>query len=1095
MKAIATIFFSLLGASCLFGQLPYAEPGAPLVQIFGPEEYNASPENFEMLQAPSGFLYVGNHDGVLEFDGTSWRTILIDDKNPAYSLALDEEGTIFVGGQTEIGYLEADSLGQLQYKSLIPEVPKEYREFGGAYKNFSTAEGVFFLSSHALFRWKDGHMHILGKRAQSRFFGGYCVNDEIYVLSINEGIVKVEGDSLMLVLDVDGYRNQVVNNILPISHDGTEGFLLLTLEGNFFFFDATWKPASFSSDPFIEPFLQQHSADYMMSLRDHNILILTFSGAILLMDDQGRLERMWSKDEGLLEAHAKFAILDRQKGLWITTDHGLQRIEMYAPYSFWGETKGLAGGVRQVLHTHDRLYVGNRLGFHRQQFVPVSQGTSSFNKLEGIPNVFAKMALPADSLFVGTYYSLNKISYSGKVGDGLQLPIEDLLALEKTNRHLLLLGFSNGIGVIEKLHEEDSWNFVAHFPEFTTGVHSFAEDPSGALWVGSAYDGIRKFLISDFEVMLDTSGKEIFTYLSDLKPEILFYGEEKGVPKGAILPFFHNDSLWIATTKGLLSYQEGSDQFVPSLRFGVDSSFHVWDVAQSENGDLWMLLEKENKKEIGKWEKEGTDSWRHDILPRIAKTDPPTYLYPDPNEAGILWIGGGKGLYRYDEKVNTSEQIAFSAYIREVRASDNAYSPLESHELPYASNALFFRFAAPAFTEPAMTEYQYLLEGFDSDWSAWSTRTDKEYNNLLEANYRFRVRARDIEGNISQEGVFIFEILPPWYRTMWARSVFSLLGIMLILLLVSFYNRWRLRQLQERNQELEQTVEERTEEIRVKNEELQVTLETLKTTQEQLIMQEKMASLGQMTAGIAHEIKNPLNFIYNFAEGANEIFDEFKEDLLAYQQSGSQEDYEALAETIHLLKENNQDILNNGKRANEVVNSMMNHANDNKGEKRITDLNQLLVEQLDLALAAYQTPGKTLEAQIIKDLSPNLPQISIFPQEFGRVMLNLIRNAFDAMAEKQTQSDSSYQPELQLRSFLENGQVVISMKDNGTGIPDSHLDKIFQPFFTTRPAGQGNTGLGLSISYDIITKGHQGSIEIQSEEGEFTEFIIRLPIK
>jgi two-component system NtrC family sensor kinase len=266
------------------------------------------------------------------------------------------------------------------------------------------------------------------------------------------------------------------------------------------------------------------------------------------------------------------------------------------------------------------------------------------------------------------------------------------------------------------------------------------------------------------------------------------------------------------------------------------------------------------------------------------------------------------------------------------------------------------------------------------------------------------------------------------------------------------------------------------EELAESNYQLGESLDHLQQTQQQLIMQEKMASLGQMTMGIAHEIKNPLNFVNNFAEGADEMIEELAEDLEQLKTNPDPEKLAFIIETLSMLKEANQDILINGKRADQIINSMMDHANDNQSEKQEVDLNQLIEEQTNLAQLGYQAESNDFQVNITQTLSEKIPVISLFPQEFGRVLLNLISNAMYAMEMKQKETESPYQPELQIRSTYEDNLVKIYLRDNGTGIPKEALPRIFEPFYTTKPTGKGNTGLGLAISYDIITKGLQGRL-------------------
>jgi signal transduction histidine kinase len=259
----------------------------------------------------------------------------------------------------------------------------------------------------------------------------------------------------------------------------------------------------------------------------------------------------------------------------------------------------------------------------------------------------------------------------------------------------------------------------------------------------------------------------------------------------------------------------------------------------------------------------------------------------------------------------------------------------------------------------------------------------------------------------------------------------------------------------------------------------------LKSTQQQLIQSEKMASLGELTAGIAHEIQNPLNFVNNFSDVNKELVDELKAELT----TGNMQLANEIADDI---KDNEEKINHHGKRADAIVKGMLQHSRRSSGIKEPTDINALADEYLRLAYHGLRAKDKSFNADIRTDFDNNIGKINIIPQDIGRVVLNLINNAFYAVNEKQTHNLNGYEPTVSVSTKKNNGKVEIKVADNGNGIPQKVLDKIFQPFFTTKPTGQG-TGLGLSLSYDIV-KAHGGELKVETKEGEGSDFIILLPV-
>ena len=314
------------------------------------------------------------------------------------------------------------------------------------------------------------------------------------------------------------------------------------------------------------------------------------------------------------------------------------------------------------------------------------------------------------------------------------------------------------------------------------------------------------------------------------------------------------------------------------------------------------------------------------------------------------------------------------------------------------------------------------------------------------------------------------------------------LGVLLLFALFLYHNNQKEKKAKNLLQEQKEKVES--------------TLSQLKATQAQLIQSEKLASLGELTAGIAHEIQNPLNFVNNFAEVSAEMLGEMKEEIKA----GNTSEVIALADD---LEQNLSKINHHGQRASSIVKGMLEHSRASTGVKEPTDLNALADEFLRLAYHGLRAKDNNFNAAMETHFDHDLPLVSVIPQDIGRVLLNLINNAFYAVAERSRSTvhqwasvgvtsshadttRASYQPTVTVSTQKSNNQIIVKVKDNGTGIPEAAKVKIFQPFFTTKPTGQG-TGLGLSLAYDIVVKGHGGTLEVETKEGEGTEFILKLP--
>jgi signal transduction histidine kinase/streptogramin lyase len=396
-------------------------------------------------------------------------------------------------------------------------------------------------------------------------------------------------------------------------------------------------------------------------------------------------------------------------------------------------------------------------------------------------------------------------------------------------------------------------------------------------------------------------------------------------------------------------------------------------------------------------------------------------------------------------------------------------------KLPYAANSLSFEFSA---TDPFLaksTKYQYFLEGFDKAWSPLDKNNIANYGNLNEGDYTLKIKALNPYG-LWSETSYTFTVLPPWYRTWWAYGIYGLLLIILLRRVHTYQKQRTVKKEREKAQkrELEQAKE------------IEKAYNELKATQEQLIQSEKMASLGELTAGIAHEIQNPLNFVNNFSEVSSELIDEMKEEL----DNGDIEEAKSISDDI---KQNLEKITYHGKRADSIVKGMLQHSRNNSGEKELVDLNKLTDEYMRLAYHGLRAKDKSFNATLETDFDTSIGEVEIVPQDLGRVILNLFTNAFYVVDEKKkATNDSNYKPTVSVITKKDKDSVIIKVKDNGSGISKSAIKKIFEPFFTTKPTGKG-TGLGLSMSYDII-KAHGGTLEVKTKEDEFTTFTIKLPL-
>ncbi len=357
--------------------------------------------------------------------------------------------------------------------------------------------------------------------------------------------------------------------------------------------------------------------------------------------------------------------------------------------------------------------------------------------------------------------------------------------------------------------------------------------------------------------------------------------------------------------------------------------------------------------------------------------------------------------------------------------------------------------------------YYYQQVGFEAYKTLYSDENSKQIQNMSFAEQQ---REQDVE--------LAKKIAADEYRS--RLKIYMLIGGLIILSLLAI-GLWRRNIYRKKSFAL----------LQEQKEQIQSTLTQLQSTQSQLIQSEKMASLGELTAGIAHEIQNPLNFVNNFSEVSNELIDEMKSELAVG-------NWQLANEIADDIKQNLEKINHHGKRADGIVKGMLQHSRSSTGVKELTDINALADEYLRLAFHGLRAKDNSFNAKMKTDFDESIGKINIIPQDIGRVLLNLYNNAFYAVNEKRKSANTNYDPEVEVQTRKEGNRIFITVCDNGNGIPKNIVDKIFQPFFTTKPTGEG-TGLGLSLSYDIV-KAHGGEIKVETREGEGAEFVIQLPV-
>lgn len=852
----------------------------------------------------------------------------------------------------------------------------------------------------------------------------------------------------------------------------------------------------------------------------------------------------FTKAEGLAENKIYFIIKDDKGSLWFGTEGaGLSKYSGNSVVEF-SNNQGLVGEVYAL--TEDNK--GNMWFAPHYGGIVKYQTDGNLNKPRTFQYFTTEQGLPSNTnytfetdkkgnLWIGSSYGLSKFdgksftTYTTEQG----LPNDDINHLNTDKDGNLLIGTFGGFSIF---NGESFTNYSTAEGLVNNTVWNIMQDRQGILWIAtkeglSRFDG-KKFINFTSEqglcqndlskVIQDKKGNILIgswgggmSIITKNKLEQFFkedfntppfdnYSTAQGLPNDIIYNIIEdlNGNIVVGTNKGLSVFKEGIDNDKGSLWknpievFNQESGYTINDVANNcsmyadSRGFIWAgTADKLIRFDYSSIHQEKKPP--EVVIRNIKINNEPVSWHSlayarstDQSEKNTLSLSSlvSDQLLTYGKIMNKTELDSLASHFRKVEFDkvEKTYPIPTNLKLPYAQHNITFDFVSVETTRPKLVRYQYMLEGYDKQWNPITDQSTASFGNIPEGSHTFVLKARSPDGVWSEPLRYPFEILPPWYRT-WIAYLFYALAFITGLFYIDRYQRQRFLRKEQQKAMIKDLAYAK---------EIEKAYTELKDTQKQLILSEKMASLGELTAGIAHEIQNPLNFVNNFSEVSNELIDEMNAEI----DKGDMEEVKLMAKDI---KQNLEKINHHGKRAASIVKGMLQHSRPSSATKELTNINKLADEYLRLAYHGLRASDKSFNVTLDTNFDDTIGMINIIPEDIGRVILNLITNAFYACKERlkveaSTSEAKKYEPIVQVSTKRipsqdgEKARFVVSVKDNAMGIPKHILDKIFQPFFTTKPTGQG-TGLGLSISYDII-KAHGAELKVETVEGEGSTFSI-----
>ena len=1084
---------------------------------------------YSITEDKKGNLWFGTGGGVSWYDGKSFTNITTAHglaNNTVWSITQDKTGNLWFGtlgggvsrydGKSFTNFTTTDGLGNNTVKSIKEDKSGNLwfatdgggvsRYDGKSFTSITTAQGLANNNVYSITEDKTGNLWFgtFGggvSRYDGKSFTNFTTAQGLannIVLSITEdkkgnlwfatdggGVSRYDGKSFTNYTTVQGLAN---NTVWSITQDKTGNLWFGTFGGGV----SRYVGKSLTNFTMVQG-LANNIVYSIAEDKTGNLWFGTLGGGVSRYD--GKSFTNFTTAQGLPNDIIRCITEDKKGNLWFATDGG--GVSRYDGKSFTNFTteQGLANNIVFNI-TEDKngnLWFGTDGG-----------GVSRYD---------------------GKSFT-NFTTEQGLANNNAWSILED----KKGN-----LWFATYGGGVSRYNGKSFTNFTTEEGLANNNVWNISEDKAGNLWFGTSGGGVSRYdgkSFINFTTAKGLADDEVHDIVIDSQ-ENIFIGTNLGfsVLKG-FKSLASGPSPKKVEAKGLDSPREtgfrsvSTGEIIPAVNFLANEEIKnyqpVFEFYNQKTGypikDLLINAMYSDSKGII-WGGCGDNKLvRFDYNAVLKNTEPPAVFIQAVKiqEENISWYNLMNN--RKKQKINSAfdslatineETLIFGSILSDAERDSmrNKFSDIKFDSitpfyplpvnlvLPYNHNSITFDFVAIEPARNFLVRYQYMLEGYDKDWSPVTHKTSATFGNIFQGIYTFKLKASSPDGVWSEPITYTFKVLPPLWRTWWA---YCLYGLLLIAAVWATY-----RYQKQRIIRVESEKAQKKELAHAK--EIEKAYTELKATQSQLIQSEKMASLGELTAGIAHEIQNPLNFVNNFSEVSTELVDEMneeidkgKEQLTIGNMQLAISNMQIAKEIANDLKQNLEKINHHGKRAGDIVKGMLQHSRSNSGVKEPTNINALADEYLRLAYHGLRAKDKSFNATMKTDFDETIGNINIIPQDIGRVILNLITNAFYTVNEKlkaesgKLKADGeSYEPTVSISTKKSGDKVLISVKDNGNGIPQKILDKIFQPFFTTKPTGQG-TGLGLSLSYDIV-KAHGGELRVETHEGEGSEFIIQLP--
>lgn len=806
MRQLLLTLFSLCASSLL------AQNFYPPVVNYSTKDYgknqDRNAENFAVVQDRRGVMYFGTDNGVTEFDGEQWNYIKTGSGSFVRALGVDDAGIIYAGFYGDFGYFKPDTFGRLVFQSLLSKIPEDYQFFSNVWKIHSVGKRIYFQTEEGLYIYDVQTKKIKVIPPKNSFHTSFMVDSTVYLRDRQVGLVKLVNDKLVTLKSSEIFKEYGLFGMHRLPDDS---LLLITQELGLF----KWKNGG------IQPIPEQNEIQLSelgiigsLHLSTGDFALNTLTNGVVVINEHGKINKRINRNIGIRSDAVHQIYQDRDLNLWLALENGIAKVNYHSPLSFFDEKAGIEGNVQSMIRFKNELYVGTSYGLFIQE--DDDRTGNQFRNTGIIKDQVWTFSIVENNLYIGASNGLFKTS------DGINFTRineynVNTIIYRPTRQDFIIAG-AQGIFVLDQNFNE-KWSNISNYSNFIGGTVDPEND--SIIWLGTTAsymqqliekkDGFELDIFDDFSGLLDGFGRPML-----FKGKLIF-GGKKGL--------FRIESE--EKRKLGLTAEELKDPLFYRVTF---EPFALYD--SLFDGQLYLLEVGEdrtwycNEYKIGFYD-HTTKTFQNRPFWGIAYGRFNNFYLEND---GTFWIGSAEGLIRYEKNNLKNYESTFFSLIRKVTitkgtnifngvfvdGNGNIATKQNSSEIPaltYSNNDIEFFFSAPYFEDEHKPEYHYILEGTEDGWSNWKEKSDASYNNLQEGTYTFRVEARNIYGQISEQASYTFTILPPWYRTAWAYFLYVVALILLLLLGIKISS----KRLKAQNVRLEWIVKERTKEVSQKN--------------------------------------------------------------------------------------------------------------------------------------------------------------------------------------------------------------------------------------------------------------------------------------